>query len=82
MVVVNPPRAGLPASVVEALRESPPGVVRAIVYVSCNIETMVRDMVRLCEGGEGCFEPVDATVVDLFPFTKYFETVVKLQRRI
>lgn len=75
LVVVDPPRAGLDRSVVEALSESP---ARAVAYVSCDPATLARDLAVFAEHGE--LHPVSITPVDLFPQTFHVETVTILQR--
>ena len=76
VIVVDPPRAGLAASVVEKLSSQP---ARAIAYVSCDPATLARDLERFC--AQGVFEPVVVTPVDLFPQTFHIENVTILRRR-
>lgn len=75
IIVVDPPRAGLAADVVEKLSAQP---ARAIAYVSCDPATLARDLARFAEAGT--FHPVRVTPVDLFPQTFHVETVVLLSR--
>lgn len=75
VIVVDPPRAGLAAGVVQKLSAQP---ARAIAYVSCDPATLARDLARFAE--EGTFSPVWVTPVDLFPQTFHVETVTLLQR--
>ena len=75
VIVVDPPRAGLAAEVVEQLSEQP---ARAIAYVSCDPATLARDLARFEEAG--VFSPVRVTPVDLFPQTYHVETVTLLER--
>lgn len=75
LVVVDPPRAGLDRSVVEALSQSP---ARAVAYVSCDPATLARDLAVFAEHGE--LHPTSITPVDLFPQTFHVETVTILQR--
>ena len=76
VIVVDPPRAGLAADVVEQLSDQP---ARAIAYVSCDPATLARDLARFEEAGVFCVESV--TPVDLFPQTFHVENVTILQRR-
>lgn len=76
VVVVDPPRAGLDRSVVEALSYSP---ARAVAYVSCDPATLARDLAAFEE--IGALEPVSVTPVDLFPQTFHVENVTILRRR-
>lgn len=75
VVVVDPPRAGLDRSVVEALSESP---ARAVAYVSCDPATLARDLAVFDELGG--LAPERITPVDLFPQTFHVETVTILRR--
>ena len=76
IVVVDPPRAGLAADVVEKLSALD---ARAIAYVSCDPATLARDLARFEE--EGRFSPVWVKPVDLFPQTFHVETVTLLKPR-
>ena len=75
MIVVDPPRAGLAADVVQKLSAQP---ARAIAYVSCDPATLARDLARF--RAEGAFRPLSVTPVDLFPQTFHVETVVLMSR--
>jgi len=75
LVVVDPPRGGLPPEVVEALGKSPPPEIR---YVSCDPATLGRDLGRLLARGLALDRLV---LLDLFPNTHHVETVVTLKRR-
>ena len=72
--VVDPPRAGLHARVLDSLRLLEP---RRIVYVSCNPRSAVADSARLLAEGYR----LDAVQpVDLFPHTPHLECVFRLER--
>lgn len=74
-VIINPPREGLTASVIESLRKALPS---RIVYISCMPSTLARDLKLLGEDNytiEGC-QPVD-----MFPQTTHIETVVSLVKK-
>ncbi len=73
-VIVDPPRQGLPLSVVDALIEDGPP---RIVYVSCDPATLARDLKRLSRGG---YELNKVQPVDMFPQTYHIETVTLLTR--
>ncbi len=75
VIVVDPPRAGLAADVVQKLSAQP---ARAIAYVSCDPATLARDLARF--RAEGAFRPLSVTPVDLFPQTFHVETVVLMSR--
>ncbi len=76
IIVVDPPRAGLEAAVVEKLSDQP---ARAIAYVSCDPATLARDLERFAH--MGTFVPESVVPVDLFPQTYHVETVTILRRR-
>jgi 23S rRNA (uracil1939-C5)-methyltransferase len=73
LVVVDPPRAGLHAKALETLLSSD---APDVFYVSCNPESLARDMAKLVER----YSVVRCEVVDLFPHTEHVETVVWLKR--
>ncbi|MCZ6596760.1 MAG: 23S rRNA (uracil(1939)-C(5))-methyltransferase RlmD [Planctomycetota bacterium] len=72
--VVDPPRAGLHAKAVAALRRLAPG---RIVYVSCNPKSAVRDIAPLCADG---YSVLHVDPIDLFPHTPHVECVFTLCR--
>ncbi len=76
VVVVDPPRAGLAADVVEKLSALD---ARAVAYVSCDPATLARDLARFEKAGR--LEPVSVRPVDLFPQTFHVETVTLLRPR-
>jgi len=73
-LVLNPPRAGLGPDVATAVRARN---IPALAYMSCNPLTLLRDLKILCEN----YEVVQATVFDMFPQTKHFETLLCLRAR-
>lgn len=77
--VVDPPRSGLPATVVEALRVSDAG---GLVYVSCHPESLARDGAALCrpDGPGRPFRARRVQPVDMFPRTDHVEAVMLLDR--
>ena len=74
VVVVDPPRAGLDASVIDAIVESG---VRRLVYVSCDPATLARDLRRLADGGMKLSE---LQPIDMFPHTQHIECISTLDR--
>lgn len=72
-VIVDPPRAGLDSRVVDAIAALGP---RQIIYVSCNPDTWVRDLVRLGEK----YRLQAAVPVDMFPRTDHVEVASSLVR--
>jgi len=76
VIVVNPPRSGCEAEVLGTLVELEP---RSLIYVSCNPETLARDLALLDEQG---YRVDKLQPVDMFPQTPHVETVVLLQPKI
>ena len=75
LLVVDPPRKGMDKKFIEAIG---PMKIKKIIYVSCNIRTMSRDLVYLSEYG---YEVNEITPFDMFPNTTHVETVVCLSRK-
>jgi 23S rRNA (uracil-5-)-methyltransferase RumA len=73
-VIVDPPRAGLHPSVVDALLRLAP---ERIVYVSCNYESFVRDWQKL----GAAYDAIRLEALDLFPHTPHLELVSLLQKK-
>ena len=74
LVVTDPPRAGCSREFLSSLLTLAP---RRIVYVSCNPETLARDLAFLVRNG---YTVRKIQGVDMFPFTGHVETVVLLSR--
>lgn len=72
-VVLDPPRAGAKEVMAELLRLEP----AAIIYVSCDVATLARDVEMLVSQN---YRLVSATPHDLMPQTAHIETVVVLAR--
>ena len=74
-VVLDPPREGCSAVVIDGVF----GAItpRTAVYVSCNPETLARDLARIARYG---YDVTSIQPVDLFPHTPHIETVVVLRR--
>lgn len=73
-LVVDPPRAGLSAKMRRELIDLSP---KAIAYVSCNPQTLARDLKELCAGG---YKIKEAVPVNMFPMTKHVECAVHLTK--
>ncbi|MEM9070947.1 MAG: RsmD family RNA methyltransferase [Myxococcota bacterium] len=73
VVVLDPPRVGA-RDVATLLAEAPP---KRVVYVSCNVGTLGRDLAILTAAG---MRIVAARAFDMFPQTPHLESVVTLQR--
>jgi len=74
LVVLDPPRTGAGPEVMEAIRELAPGT---IVYVSCDPQTLARDLAKLSPRD---YEINVVEGLDMFPQTYHFETVVRLAK--
>jgi 23S rRNA (uracil1939-C5)-methyltransferase len=73
LVLLNPPRAGVDASVPDALEKNAHQI-QNLIYVSCNPATLARDLSRL---PSYAIESVRA--FDMFPQTAHVETVCVLR---
>lgn len=74
VVVVDPPRKGVDEATIAAIAEMTPA---RVVYVSCNVATLARDILRLNAVG---YTLREATAVDMFPRTCHVEAVVLLSQ--
>jgi 23S rRNA (uracil1939-C5)-methyltransferase len=76
VVVVDPPRKGCDAVVLETMVRMQP---ERIVYVSCNPSTLARDLNYLTENE---YRVDEVQPVDMFPYTAHVECVVRLEKDI
>ncbi|MDN6161171.1 MAG: 23S rRNA (uracil(1939)-C(5))-methyltransferase RlmD [Atopostipes sp.] len=74
-LVVDPPRKGLSKDFVESVIKIQP---ERMVYVSCNPNTMARDIELLLEGG---YDLKKVQPVDMFPQTYHIESVALLEKK-
>ena len=75
VAVIDPPRSGCAPELLDTLAQTGPD---RIVYVSCDPATLARDVRILTEKG---YEFVEATPVDMFPWTSHVETCVLLSHK-
>jgi len=75
VVITDPPRAGCSKEFLRSLLKLAP---KRIVYISCNPETLARDLYTLTQNG---YTAEKIQGVDMFPFTEHVESVVCLTRR-
>lgn len=68
-VLIDPPRSGAQA-VVENIHKIAP---RSLLYVSCDMNTFVRDAAILCHQQQYQLDKV--AILDMFPHTKHVETM-------
>lgn len=75
-VTVDPPRAGLDKEVVKTIADAG---IEKIVYISCNPQTLARDIKRFMDRG---YKLEKMKAVDMFPQTMHVETVVLMTRNL
>lgn len=73
LIIVNPPRRGIGPELARWIEDSD---VRDVVYSSCNVTTLAKDL-----GVMASFEVLEGVVLDMFPHTDHFEVAVRLRRR-
>ena len=74
MMIVDPPRAGMHADVVETILQAAPN---RIVYVSCNSATQARDLEMM----DHAYQVTRIQAVDMFPHTHHVENIVLMEKR-
>ena len=74
VVFMDPPRAGSDEAFLSSVVTLAP---KRVVYVSCNPETLARDLLYLTKHG---YRAQECQPVDMFPWTKHVETVVLLSK--
>jgi 23S rRNA (uracil1939-C5)-methyltransferase len=73
-IVLDPSRLGCASKLIDAIaRLSPP----TVVYVSCDVATLARDLRQLVDRG---YVLVEVQPIDMFPQTHHVETVSLLRR--
>jgi len=75
VVIADPPRKGLDPELTEYLSEHPP---ERFLYVSCGLESLLRDAARLT--ARGGLRLGALTAFNLMPFTEHVETVACFER--
>ena len=75
VVFMDPPRAGSSLNFLRSIVKTAP---ERVVYVSCSVETLERDLLFLCKNG---YRVKKIQPVDMFPHTSHVETVVQLVRK-
>lgn len=73
VLFMDPPRSGSDEAFLSAAAKSRPG---RIVYISCNPETLTRDLKYLVKAGG--YRVEKSAAVDMFPFTDSIESVTLL----
>lgn len=72
LIVVNPPRRGVGRQLAQWLEKSS---VKTVIYSSCNAATLASDLEAMPS-----LAPVRARILDMFPQTRHYETMVLLTR--
>ncbi len=75
VVFMDPPRAGSDEKFMSSVVKLSP---KKVVYVSCNPETLARDLQYFKKHG---YKAKIAEAFDMFPFTEHVETVVLIQKK-
>ncbi|MCK4623435.1 MAG: 23S rRNA (uracil(1939)-C(5))-methyltransferase RlmD [Desulfuromonadales bacterium] len=73
LATLNPPRKGCSEELLQGLCQIRP---QQIIYVSCDPDSLARDLRLLVDRG---YQPVRVQPVDMFPQTSHVETVVQLK---
>ena len=76
VVFMDPPRAGSDRKFLNSLIKMSP---KKVVYVSCNPETLARDLAYLTQNSP--YKAQKIQPVDMFPHTAHIETVVLMSRK-
>ena len=76
VIFMDPPREGSTPQFIESVARMAP---KRVVYVSCNPETLARDLALLTKKG---YRVESSTPVDMFPHSEHVEAIVSLQREI
>lgn len=74
LAIVDPPRKGLETKTIEELKRMP---LAKLIYVSCNVSTLARDLLKLKE----VYEVKKIIPIDMFKNTYHVECVCVLNRR-
>ena len=70
VIIADPPRKGVDPEVIDSVMRRPP---KLLVYISCGIDSLLTDTLRLTEGGT--LRLTSLAAFDLLPFTEHVETV-------
>lgn len=74
IIFIDPPRAGCTREFIDTALESKP---QKVVYISCNIETQLRDLKQFKKHG---YQAVKCQPVDMFPHTNHIENILLLEQ--
>jgi 23S rRNA (uracil1939-C5)-methyltransferase len=74
VLIMDPPRKGCGESSIKAIKNHKPDWV---LYVSCDPATLARDLSQICSDGDYSISKL--AMLDMFPQTAHFETMVLLK---
>jgi 23S rRNA (uracil1939-C5)-methyltransferase len=74
-LVIDPPRAGCQRPVLETLAADP---LPRVIYVSCNPDTLARDLAYLCHA-RNAYRVTSIQPLDMFPQTAHIESITLLE---
>ncbi len=74
-IIVDPPRAGIDKTALQKIIELEP---QKIIYISCDLGTLIRDCVTLKDAG---YELEIIQPIDMFPHTAHVENIVKMIKK-
>lgn len=74
VLLMDPPRSGSSEEFLNAVAQIGP---ERVVYISCNPDTLARDLKYLTKRG---YQVAKGVALDLFPFTEHVESVVLLSK--
>ena len=75
IIIVDPPRAGLDSLALSQILNIRP---KKLVYVSCDLMTLARDLKLLSND----YDILELTPVDMFPYTAHVESVCALKYKL
>ena len=75
IIIVDPPRAGLDSLALSQILNIRP---KTLVYVSCDLMTLARDLKLLSND----YDILELTPVDMFPYTAHVESVCALKYKL
>lgn len=73
-IIVDPPRSGLTKNIIDVLLKIKPD---AIIYVSCDPQTLVRDFTLL----SSIYDIKKSYILDMFSYTYHIETILILTKK-
>jgi 23S rRNA (uracil1939-C5)-methyltransferase len=76
VIILDPPRSGLHANVINSLLSINPSP--DLILVSCNPVTLAENLRDLEDGG---YKTTHIVPVDMFPQTEHLEVVARLERK-